>query len=76
MGEALRSDSRLGDPGHVLAVRVFSEERRSSDNNIDTVDTGLNGNSGVVHVTPDVCEDLGVLEAELADGLAVGTRLR
>lgn len=36
--------------------------------------TSLNGNPSVVHVTPDVCEDLGPLETHLADGLAVGTR--
>ena len=68
------SSLRLGDPGHVLAVRVFSEERRSSDNNIDTVDTGLDSNSRVVHVTSDVCENLGVLEAKLANGFTVGSR--
>ena len=50
-------DGLLGDPGHVLAVRVFTEERRGTDDDIDTVNTGLNGEAGVVHVTSDVGQD-------------------
>lgn len=37
--------------------------------------TSLDGDPGVVHVTTDMREDLGPLEAELADSLAVGSRL-
>lgn len=55
-------------------MRVFPEERRGSNDDIDTVNTGLDGDSRVVHVTSDVCEDLGVLEAEVADGFTVSTR--
>jgi hypothetical protein len=55
---------------------VLTEERRGANNDVDTVDTSLDGNTGVVHVATDVGEDLRALEAELADGLAVGTRLR
>lgn len=39
-----------------------------------SVDTGLNGNTGIVHVAANVSEDLS-LEAELADSLAIGTGL-
>ena len=68
-------DSRLGDPGHVLAVRVLTEERRSTNDDVDTVDTSLDSDTGVVHVASDVGKNLGLLEAELADSLAVCTRL-
>ena len=52
-------------------MRVFPKERRCANDNVDTVDTGLDCQPGVVHVTADVGEDLGLLETELADGLAV-----
>jgi len=32
--------------------------------------TGLDSDAGIVHMAPDVCEDLG-LQAKLANGLAV-----
>lgn len=67
-------NSLLGDPSHVLSVRVFPEERTRSDNDIDTIHTGLDGESGVVHVTSNMGEDLGSLEAEGTDGLAVVER--
>lgn len=56
-------------------MRVFSQERRSTNNNIDTVHTRLDGDSSVVHVTSDMCQNLGVLETELADGFAMRPRL-
>ena len=54
----LTLDGSLGDPGHVLTVRVLTEERRSSNDDIDTVDTSLNSETGVVHVTTNVGKDL------------------
>ena len=36
--------------------------------------TSLDGDPGIIHMTPNMCEDFG-LQAELADGLAVETRL-
>lgn len=56
-------------------MRVFAQKARSADDDIDTVNTSLDGDSGIVHVASDVSENLGALETELADGLAVGTRL-
>jgi hypothetical protein len=50
-------DGLLGDPGHVLSVRVFSEERRGTDDDVDTVNTRLDGETGVVHVTSNVGEN-------------------
>jgi hypothetical protein len=38
-------------------VRVFTEERRGTDDDVDTIDTGLDGESGVIHVTSDVSQD-------------------
>lgn len=52
-------DGLLGDPGHVLAVRVFTKERGSSNDNINTVDTGLNGQTGIIHVASNVSENPG-----------------
>lgn len=62
------------DVGHVLAVRVLSQERTGTNDNVDTVNTSLNGNLDIVHVAADVSQDLG-LETELADSLAIKTRL-
>lgn len=49
---------------------VLSEERRCTNNNVHTIDTGLDGNLGIFHIASNVSQDLG-LETELADGLAV-----
>ncbi|CRK33971.1 hypothetical protein BN1708_006226, partial [Verticillium longisporum] len=46
----------------------------SADDNVDTIDTSLDGQAGVIHVAAHVSQDLG-LETELADGLAVPTGL-
>lgn len=35
----MTTDSRLGDPGHVLAVGVLPQERGCADDDVDTVDT-------------------------------------
>ena len=58
------------DVGHVLAMRVLPQVLRGTDNDIDTVNTSLNSDLDIVHVTSDVSQDLG-LQAELANGLAV-----
>lgn len=69
----------LGDVGHVLAMGELPEEGRGSDDDVDTIDTGRDGESCVIHVATDVGEDLG-LESELADshevepGLLGGSR--
>lgn len=49
-----RDDSRLGNPGHVLTVRVLPQERRSTDDNVNAVDTSLNSQSSIVHVASNV----------------------
>jgi hypothetical protein len=54
---------------------VLPQEGARANDDVHAVHTRLDGQTGVVHVTPDVCEDLGLLEAELADGLAVRARL-
>jgi hypothetical protein len=38
-------------------VRVFTEERRCTDNDVNTVHTGLDSELGVIHVASDVGED-------------------
>lgn len=55
-------------------MREFTEEGGCANDDIDTVDTSLDGDAGIVHVATNVGEDLGT-ETELADGLAVETRL-
>lgn len=55
-------------------MRVLSQERAGANDDIDTVNTSLDSNLDIVHVAADVSQDLG-LEAELADSLAVKTRL-
>jgi hypothetical protein len=63
-------NGRLLDVSHVLSVRVLSQVLRSANNDIDTVNAGLNSDLGIFHCASHVSEDLG-LEAELADLLAV-----
>lgn len=63
-------DSGVLDVCDVLAVAVLHQVAAGADNDIDTVNTGRDGQLGIVHVTSHVSEDLG-LEAELADLLAV-----
>ena len=63
-------DSGVLDVCDVLAVAVLHQVAAGADNDIDTVNTGRDGQLGIVHVTSHVSEDLG-LETEVADGLAV-----
>jgi len=67
-------DGGVLDVGDVLAVAVLHQVAAGADDNVDTVNTGRDGQLGVAHVASDVGEDLG-LEAEVADGLAVEARL-
>lgn len=52
-------------------MRVFPQERTRTDNDINTVNTSLDGQSGVIHVASDMGQDLGLFQAERANGLAV-----
>lgn len=54
--------------GHVLAVRELAEERGGSNDDVDTVDTCLNSNPGVVHVASDVGENPEVRAGEGGGG--------
>jgi hypothetical protein len=67
-------DGSLSDVGHVFAMRKFTEEGGSANDDVNAVDARLDGNARVVHVATDVGEYFG-LQAELADGLAVPSRL-
>jgi hypothetical protein len=37
---------------------VFHQVGRSADNYVHSINAGLNSNSGIIHVTSDVCENL------------------
>ncbi|KAH3671919.1 hypothetical protein OGAPHI_000105 [Ogataea philodendri] len=65
---------RFGDVRHVLTVRVLSQELRSSNNNIDTINTSLDSNFCVVHVTSDMGQNLG-FQSQLANRLAISPTL-
>lgn len=65
-------DGSVCNVSHILAVGVLHEVGRSADNDIDSINTGLDGNSGIVHVAANVGENFG-LQAELADGLAISS---
>lgn len=41
-------------------MAVFPQEARGSDDEIDTIDTALDGLLGVLHVASDVGENLGL----------------
>ena len=45
----------LGDVCHVLAVGELAEKAGSSDNDVDTVDTGLHRQLSILHCTSHVC---------------------
>lgn len=65
---------RLLDQFHALSMAVLAQEARCSNDEINAVNTTLDSLLGILHIAPDVCEDLG-LEAKVADGLAVLVRL-
>ena len=52
-------ESSVLDVCHVLAVAVLAEVRRGSDDDIETIDTSLDSDSGIVHVASYVSKDLG-----------------
>lgn len=56
-------------------MRMLSQKRRRPNDHIDTIHTSLDRYSCIVHVTSDVGQDLGSLEAELANGFTVLARL-
>lgn len=62
---------RVLDVCHVLSVAVFAEVARGTNDDVETVDTSLDGDFGIGHAASHVSENLG-LETKLADGLAVG----
>ena len=62
------------DPLHVLAVAVLAKELGGSNDNVESIDAGLDSQLGITHVAANVCQDLG-LESEVADLLAVIIRL-
>lgn len=45
----------LGDVGHVLAVAVLTQEARRADDDVDAVNTRLDGGAGILEVAADVC---------------------
>jgi len=53
-------ESSVLDVCHVLAVAVLAEVTRSSNNNVESVDAGLDGNLGVVEMASYVGENLGL----------------
>lgn len=67
-------DRALGNIGHVLAMRKFTEEGGCADDNVYAIYARLDSDARIVHMATDVGEDFG-LQAELADGLAVKSRL-
>jgi hypothetical protein len=67
-------DRALGDVGHVLAVRKFTEEGGRADDDVHAIYAGLDGDARVVHMATDVGENFGI-QTELADGFAVPPRL-
>lgn len=71
---AAPDSTHVNNVGHVLSVRMLAQVRRRANDNIETIDTGFHGHAGVVHVAAHMCQYFG-LETELADGLAVLSRL-
>jgi len=67
-------DRGLGNIGHVLAMRKFTQEGGCADDDIYAINARIYGNARVIHVATDVGEDFGV-QAKLADGLTVSSRL-
>ena len=59
---------------HVLAMAVLHQMAARSNDHVNAVHSGCDGELGILHVTSHVCEDLG-LQSELADSLAVQSRL-
>ena len=55
-------------------MAVFSQELTRANNDIHAINTSLNRDLDIVHVTPDVGQNLS-LQTELADGLAVESAL-
>lgn len=55
-------------------MRVLAKVRGCANDDVEAIDTGFHSQTGVIHVATDVGEDLG-LETELADGLAILSRL-
>lgn len=58
------------DVRHVLAMAVLHEMATRSNNDIHAIHTGAHRQLGVAHITPHMCEDLG-LQAEFGDCLTV-----
>lgn len=58
--EALRLDvlnhlnRRLLDVGHILAMAVFPQEAGRADDNVQAIDTSLDGELGITHVTANI----------------------
>ena len=62
LNEVDNLDGSVGDVGHVFSVGVLHEVGRGPNNDIDSVNTGLDSDSGIIHVAADVGKNLSRLE--------------
>lgn len=46
-------------------MAVLAQEARGSDDEINTIDTTLDSLLGILHITPDVCENLGLFQVSV-----------
>lgn len=52
-------------------MAVLAQEAGGSDDEIDTIDTTLDSLLGILHITPHVCENLGLFQVSV---IASGTQ--
>jgi hypothetical protein len=69
--------SSVLDVCHVLAVAVLAEVARGSNDDVESIDTSLDSDSGIIHVAADVGKDLGLeLCRESGDDQLINWRAR
>ncbi|KAH3676951.1 hypothetical protein OGATHE_001441 [Ogataea polymorpha] len=64
----------LSDVRHVLTVRILSQKLGGSNDHIDTINTCLNCNLSIIHMTSDVSQNLS-LKPKFTNGLAIDSTL-
>lgn len=66
--------SSILDVRHILAMAVFAEIAGGSDNDVEAINTGLDGDLGILHVASYVGEDLCASVSQIESMLSVHDR--
>lgn len=70
----MRTTTHLQDISHILSMRVFPQEARSTNDDINAIYASFDSDSSIIHMTSDMSQNL-ALQTQLADGFTISSTL-